>query len=78
MIDAQPASMAFWKAASTFGTYSMIEPVVPPSDFGALVLVPGNSSLSMMCESPIRISAWPILPPGAAIRMTSRAPRARL
>jgi hypothetical protein len=78
MIDVQPASVARLKAASTFGTYTMSEPVVPPSEVGAFCeLTPGNSSLSMTIALPIRISACPILPPGAAIRITSRAPKAR-
>src|SRR5919106_671514 len=78
MSDLQPASTARSNAASTFGRYTMSALVVPPSDVGALVvLIPGNSSLSMTTESPIRISAWPSLPPGAGMRMSSRAPNAR-
>ena len=65
MSDVQPASIARLKAASTFGTYSMSEPVVPPSEVGAFcVLIPGNSSLSMTIESPMRNSAWPELAAG--------------
>src|SRR5919106_1548513 len=78
MSDLQPASTARSNAASTFCRYTMSALVVPPSDVGALVvLIPGNSSLSMTTESPIRISAWPSLPPGAGMRMSSRAPNAR-
>jgi hypothetical protein len=38
----------------------------------------GYSSASMIRESPIRISACPTLPPGAAMRISSVAPNAFL
>ena len=47
---------------------------------GGLLTAPisGNSSASMTMESPMRISAWPILPLGSAMRKSSVAPNARL
>src|SRR6267143_585294 len=74
----QPASTARLKAASTSGSYRKSPPVVPPSALGArAVLMPGNSSLSMTTESPMRSSACMILPPGPGMRSFSRAPKAR-
>src|SRR5438874_197879 len=74
----QPASTARLKAASTSGRYKKSPPVVPPSALGARAeLIPGNSSLSMTTESPMRSSACMILPPGPSMRSFSRAPKAR-
>jgi hypothetical protein len=40
--------------------------------------ISGYSSESMMRESPMRISAWPSLPSGPGMRITSAAPKAFL
>jgi hypothetical protein len=51
---------------------------VPPMVCGLSCPMPGCSSASMMCESPIFSSAWPIVPSGAGIRITSSALNAAL
>jgi hypothetical protein len=51
---------------------------MPPSSVGDFVVDCGNESESITIESPISISACPILPPGASIRMRSFAPNAVL
>jgi hypothetical protein len=50
----------------------------PPSDCGLRLSHSGNSSASMIGESPILISAWPTLPAGPSMRITSTAPNACL
>ena len=50
----------------------------PPIESGLFAPICGNSSASMMAESPISISAWPITPPGISWRIRSLAPNARL
>jgi hypothetical protein len=51
---------------------------VPPSALGEVVVDCGNESESITIESPISISACPILPPGASMRIRSVAPNAVL
>ena len=73
-----PASSAFWMVASTSSEYMKTPLAEPPSSVGGLSVEPGNGSESMTSESPISISACPIFPPGASIRIRSFAPNARL
>src|SRR5437867_3366223 len=49
---------------------------VPPIVVGLLAPICGNSSASMMTESPISISAWPIFPSGIGKRIRSLTPNA--
>ncbi len=48
-----------------------------PTEAGETQPMPGDSSASMMRESPTWISACMILPSGLFTRMVSRAPKAR-
>ena len=73
-----PAAMARLKRASTSSTYRRMLTGEPPSDCGPRMPMSGNSSASMRVESPILISAWPILPLGSARRDQSVAPNACL
>ena len=56
----------------------MMLAAVPPSVVGLLWPISGNSSASMMGESPILISAWPMVSLGPGIRISSTAPNAFL
>src|SRR6516165_5381259 len=76
MVTFPPAATARLNAASQSSTYSQSDAGEPPIAFGPLP--PMNGSLSMMRESPIRSSAWAILPSGPRERLISSAPRARL
>src|SRR5260370_35523282 len=72
-----PAATARLKVASTFSRYRKRPHGFLVPGVGALDM-PGNSSANITWESPICISAWPILPSGPAIRIISLAPKADL
>ena len=70
------ASTARAAILSASATYRWMCTVVPPRVSGLRKSISRYSSVSMTRESPIFTSAWPMVPFGPGIRITSAAPNA--